>query len=251
MIKSVNCTSFKIERLQTDNGAEFKNTFLSTFLEGCGNIHETSIPYEHHQNGNIEWMDCSISEISQTMLIASCLPKELWPYAFCHAAWIFNRTMHGNDTIAPYEVIAKNKPSLLLLCVFGSKGYLYDHLFQKDLSEKAIFGYHLGEAPHSKGWLFWIPDRKKVLKGASVKFDKNCFIQRIPASTSSLSLIQASSIFDGSMILAIEKQDKLVSSVNVSHDPIHVTPINYREALASAEANEWNIAIEEELTSIN
>ncbi|MBW0500251.1 hypothetical protein O181_039966 [Austropuccinia psidii MF-1] len=251
MTKFVNCTSFKIKRLRTDNGAEFHNIFLSNFLNECGVIHETSIPYEHHQNGKIERTNRSTSEIARTMLIASRLPRELWPYAFRHAAWIFNQTLHADDVNTPYEIIAKKKPSLLPLRVFGAKGYLYNHLFRKDLSQRAHVGYHLGEAPDSKGWLFWIPDKRKVVKSASVKFDENCFIHHGLNSMPYLFSIQVNNLFDDSMILAVEKQDNLVNSVNVSHDPVDAAPISYKEAITSDEADSWCTAINEELASMN
>ncbi|MBW0528000.1 hypothetical protein O181_067715 [Austropuccinia psidii MF-1] len=129
MIKFMNVTGIRIKRLRTDNGSEFKNVFLTTFLNEHGIIHETSIPYEHHQNGKIERTNRSILEMARTMLTASSLPRQLWPYAFRHAAWIFNRTLHSNEKLTPYEIIAKKRPSLLPLCVFGAKGYIYDHLF--------------------------------------------------------------------------------------------------------------------------
>ncbi|MBW0536414.1 hypothetical protein O181_076129 [Austropuccinia psidii MF-1] len=158
MIRFMNVTGIKIKRLRTDNGSEFKNVFLSTFLNEHGIIHEASIPYEHHQNGKIEHTNQSILEMARIMLIASSLPRQLWPYAFQHAAWIFNRNLCSNEKLTPYEIIAKKPPSLLPLRDFEAKGYIYDHLFQKDLSARAIVGYNLGEAPDSKGWLFWIPD---------------------------------------------------------------------------------------------
>ncbi|MBW0469179.1 hypothetical protein O181_008894 [Austropuccinia psidii MF-1] len=53
------------------------------------------------------------------------------------------------------------------------------------------------------------------------------------------------------MILAVKKQDDLVKSVNVSHDPINGAPISYKEAITLGEANEWGVAINEELASMN
>ncbi|MBW0558039.1 hypothetical protein O181_097754 [Austropuccinia psidii MF-1] len=125
MIKFTNVTSFHIMPLRTDNSTEFRNIFLTTFLHEHGIIHETSIPYEHHQNGKIEHTNQSILEIARTMLTASRLPKELWPYAFRHATWIFNSTLHSDNITTPYEIVAKKKLSLLPLRVFGAKGYAY------------------------------------------------------------------------------------------------------------------------------
>ncbi|MBW0538074.1 hypothetical protein O181_077789 [Austropuccinia psidii MF-1] len=251
MIKFMNVTGIKIKHLRTDNGSEFKNIVLSTFLNDHGIIHETSIPYEHHQNGKVERTNRSISEMARTMLIESCLPKGLWPYAFRHATWIFNRTLHSDDMLTPYELIAKKRPSLLPLHVFGARGYIHDHLFKKDLLEQAIVGYHLGEAPDSKGWLFWVPDRQKVIKGASVKFDERSFFKDTCSLTSSALLIQVSHVFEDSMIKKIKQQDQIINLANIVYDPVTAAPINYNEAIKSAESDDWCTAIGEELESMD
>ncbi|MBW0486087.1 hypothetical protein O181_025802 [Austropuccinia psidii MF-1] len=47
-------TSFHLKCIRTDNGSEFKNATICTFLTQHGIAHETSIPYENHQNGQIK-----------------------------------------------------------------------------------------------------------------------------------------------------------------------------------------------------
>ncbi|MBW0536437.1 hypothetical protein O181_076152, partial [Austropuccinia psidii MF-1] len=84
-------TGFKIRAIRTDNGSEFKKNILSSFLLAQGITHETSIPYERHQNGRVERTNRSILEIARTSLISAGIPKRLWPFAFKHAAFIFNR----------------------------------------------------------------------------------------------------------------------------------------------------------------
>ncbi|MBW0473175.1 hypothetical protein O181_012890 [Austropuccinia psidii MF-1] len=158
--------------------------------------------------------------------------------------------LHADDTITPYEIVAKKKPSLLSFHVFGARRYVYDHLFQKDLSERSIVGYHLGEAPDSKGWLFWVPNTRKIITGASVKFNEQCFWRKNSAFVPSAMLIQVSNIFDNSMIKNIDGQDKSVDSINVSYDPLNATPIRYKIAIVSAEANDWSMAINSELDSM-
>ncbi|MBW0537409.1 hypothetical protein O181_077124 [Austropuccinia psidii MF-1] len=60
----LNVTAYKIKTLRTDNGTEFKNHFLNDFLVKNGIIHEYSMPYEYHQNGQIERTDRTISEMA-------------------------------------------------------------------------------------------------------------------------------------------------------------------------------------------
>ncbi|MBW0536681.1 hypothetical protein O181_076396 [Austropuccinia psidii MF-1] len=90
ILQFTNVTDNQIKVVRTDNGSKFKNNILDEFLKNKGIIHEFAMPYEHHQNGKIERTNRTISEIARTMLISSNLPAMLWPWAFRHAAWIFN-----------------------------------------------------------------------------------------------------------------------------------------------------------------
>ncbi|MBW0575877.1 hypothetical protein O181_115592 [Austropuccinia psidii MF-1] len=62
--------------------------------------------------------------------------------------------------------------------------------------------------------------------------------------------IQVSNIFDNSMIKTIDEQDRIVDSINVSHNPLNANPISYKMAVVSAEANDWTVAINNELDSM-
>ncbi|MBW0538379.1 hypothetical protein O181_078094 [Austropuccinia psidii MF-1] len=250
IIQFINVTTFKIKVIRMDNGAEFVNNFFDDFLKQHGIVHEKSMPYEHHQNGKIERTNRAILEIAQTSLLATNLEAGLWPFAFKHAAWIYNWTLHGDSKQTPYEIVSKKKPSLLPLRTFGSKSYIHDHNYCKDLSARAIVGYHPGIAPDSKGWLFWIPKSRRVARASSVKFDKgNFFPYNIPSRGSAMS-IQAKNIFDSSMIKELEQQESFISTINHTHDLCNLIPTTYKEALSSNEKIQWQEAITEELSSM-
>ncbi|MBW0538413.1 hypothetical protein O181_078128 [Austropuccinia psidii MF-1] len=152
MNQFINITNNKIKILQSNNGTEFKNHTLEQFLVSKGIIHEFSMPYEHHQNGRIKRTNRTISKMARTMLNASKLPPFLWPWAYRHAVWIFNQSLHTNDDKTPFELLGGKKLSLDLLQVFGATSFVYNHNFKKDLSAGEITGYHLGIAEDSKGW---------------------------------------------------------------------------------------------------
>ncbi|MBW0553543.1 hypothetical protein O181_093258 [Austropuccinia psidii MF-1] len=241
-----NATDFKIKSIRTDNGMEFCNHFLRNFLKEEGITHELSILYKHHQNGKIERTNRTISEMARTSLLAANLPHNLWPYAFKHAVWIFNRTLHADIKLTPYETVGKRKPSLLDLRVFGSKSYIFNHSSLKNISAKGSVGYHLGITPDSKGWLFWIPDRKTVIFSASVRFDKETPYMDDSRENFKLANMQVDDVFDVSMIKQIELQDSFVSEINSHHDIVDIVPISYNDALISAELDGWKQAIDEE-----
>ncbi|MBW0589603.1 hypothetical protein O181_129318 [Austropuccinia psidii MF-1] len=158
-----NSTDYHVKCLQTNNGLEFKNDFLDAFTSANGIVREYLIRYEHHQNGQIELTNRTIGEMAQKCLLEANLLAHLWPYAFKHAVWIFNRVLHLRDTKTPYELVSGLKPSLLPLRTFGAKGFIYDLLFWKYLTARAIVGYNLGITPDSKGWAFWLPEKNSII----------------------------------------------------------------------------------------
>ncbi|MBW0513844.1 hypothetical protein O181_053559 [Austropuccinia psidii MF-1] len=117
----MNITTHRIKTMRTDNGTEFKNYTVNSFLTENGITHEYSMPYEHHQNGIIERTNQTILEMAWTCLLAVQLPEFLWPWAFRHSVWIFNCYVHVGDKLTPFELLGQKRPSLELLRVFGAK----------------------------------------------------------------------------------------------------------------------------------
>ncbi|MBW0538660.1 hypothetical protein O181_078375 [Austropuccinia psidii MF-1] len=247
MVQFMNVTNNTIKILRSDNGAEFKNNTLEQFLIRKGIVHEFAMPFEHHQNGKIERTNRTILEIARTILTASKLTITLWPWAFRHAAWIFNWTLHTDDHKTPFELLGNKKPSLEMLQVFGETSFIHDHNFKKDLLERVVIGYYLRITEDSKGWLFWIPGKKVNARSASVKFDKKLFYK---PGTSHIQSIQVNNLFDKSMINEIDKQDKLITTISSTMNPDIVLPTTYRGAIHSDERDQWVAAINEELESM-
>ncbi|MBW0537606.1 hypothetical protein O181_077321 [Austropuccinia psidii MF-1] len=77
MLQFMNVSEYKIKTIRTDNGTEFKNNIFSDFLKEKDINHEFSMPYEHHQNGQIERTNRTISEMERTSLITANLPGNL------------------------------------------------------------------------------------------------------------------------------------------------------------------------------
>ncbi|MBW0537862.1 hypothetical protein O181_077577 [Austropuccinia psidii MF-1] len=121
-----NLTKWRVKRLRTDNGGEFSSCFLNDALRTRGIVHETTIPYKHHQAGKIERSNRTIAEAARSMLIDSNLGPELWTYAFRQAVWVLNRVLHGKVTKTPYEWVTDKKPDLTPLRVFGCKAYFHN-----------------------------------------------------------------------------------------------------------------------------
>ncbi|MBW0486090.1 hypothetical protein O181_025805 [Austropuccinia psidii MF-1] len=127
--------------------------------------------------------------------------------------------IHYDSTRTPYEIVSNLKPSLTLLHAFGANSYILNHGHRKHLGLRGIVGYHMGIAPDSKGWIFWVP--KKALN-----------------------------LFYDSMIQELDKQDKFVASMNAFADQTTITPGNFKEISASNKQEMWMDAINKEIKSM-
>ena len=113
----------KIKKVRNDNGMEFKNTNVDTFLDEEGISHEFSLL------NKMELLRgrTGLIEMARTMLDEYKTPKQFWAEAVetaCHATnclylhKLFNKTA--------YELLTGNKPQVGYFRVFGSKCYILD-----------------------------------------------------------------------------------------------------------------------------
>lgn len=83
-------TGKEIKSIQTDNGGEFMA--LTKYLEQLGISHRRACPYSHNQMGVVERRHRHLVDTGISLLDASNLPISFWNYAFCTAAYVYNRT---------------------------------------------------------------------------------------------------------------------------------------------------------------
>nr|ABF97065.1 retrotransposon protein, putative, Ty1-copia subclass [Oryza sativa Japonica Group] len=78
----------KIKNIRSDNGKEFKNTCIESFLDEEGIKHEFSAPYSPQQNGVAERKNWTLIEMARTMLDEYKTSDRFWAEAVntaCHA----------------------------------------------------------------------------------------------------------------------------------------------------------------------
>ncbi|MBW0560793.1 hypothetical protein O181_100508 [Austropuccinia psidii MF-1] len=121
-----NLTSHSIKRVRTDNAGEFLSNLLKHFFTQQGIIHETIIPYKHHQAEKIERTNRTIASAARSMIFNGSLPPVIWPYAFRHECWVFNWVIHACQDRTPYELMTTREPNLAPLRVFGCKAYVHN-----------------------------------------------------------------------------------------------------------------------------
>jgi hypothetical protein len=89
--------STKIKKLKTDNGGEYVNNEMTTFLETRGIIHNLSPLYAHESNSLPERMNRTIVTMVQSMPLdcADVIPQALLAEAYSTAIHIKNRLPHS------------------------------------------------------------------------------------------------------------------------------------------------------------
>jgi len=96
-----------------DRGTEFVNEALRTWCHPKGIRYQMTAPHSPSQNGVAEWMNCTLGELSCTMLVASGLPEFLWEAATKHAAYIWNLSfMKFIPNSTPYQLWTGCKPNI-------------------------------------------------------------------------------------------------------------------------------------------
>ena len=116
---------------------------------------------------------------ARAILIASRLPATFYNEAQLIAVYLFNRTVHGNDSITPYEHIYGYRPNLAHLRPFGCIAYAYIPLEHRnkleDTSEKCrLIGYlDDDDTDERQGYKLLRESDRAIVFSRDVVFDEN------------------------------------------------------------------------------
>ncbi|GAA5875052.1 hypothetical protein JCM1840_001751 [Sporobolomyces johnsonii] len=161
-------TGCRVVSVQTDNGTEFLNTTLDSFLKSQGVQHRLTVPYVHNQNGLVERRWRQWLETTRALLLASGLSLDFWGYALSIAVYLYNRTPSiALGGISPYESYHGVPPSLDHLRPWGCFAWLAlprkGSYRTTKLEARAVAARFVGYPPDRKGWLFWVPEWRSVV----------------------------------------------------------------------------------------
>ena len=142
--------------LRSDNGTEYLNKDLGTFLDSKGVVHQTTVRYTPEQNGAAERLNRTLMDRMRAMLEDSGLPKELWAEAALTACFIRNRSPVSGRDKTPWELFFGRKPDVSGMRVFGAEAYA---LIPKQLRRKLdahsepgrVVGYPAGRTGQYQG----------------------------------------------------------------------------------------------------
>ncbi|KAI3669130.1 hypothetical protein L6452_40354 [Arctium lappa] len=164
-----------VQTLHSDNGTEFKNDTLESYLISVGISHNFSAAYTPQENGIVERKNRTLVEAARTMLAYSDLPMYLWAEAVATTCFTQNRTIVVKrfDKTA-YELINNRKPNIKFLRVFGCRCYiLRERQGLSKFDKKADEGYLVGYSLTSKAYRIYIIRTKTIVESMNVSFDEN------------------------------------------------------------------------------
>lgn len=174
-------TGDKVKTLRSDNGTEYVNRDLESFLKGKGIVHQVTIPYSPQMNGSSERLNRTILEKVRCLLYTSNLDHKFWAEAACTAAHLINvspsKRLSGKT---PDEAWSGKKVSLKHLRVFGCEAFAHvDKVKRNKLEPKSKRCIFLGY--ESSGYRLYDLTKKEVFRSRDVVFNESVF----PGVTSS------------------------------------------------------------------
>lgn len=171
-------TGKQILNIRTDMGTEYNGVFLD-YIKEEGIVKQKGMPYQHFHPGKAERSHQTIMRSARAMLIDSKLPPMFYTEAQKTAAYLFNRQVHGNDKITPYEHIYGRKPRVDHLKPFGAIGYVHipaeNRSKLEDSGERCrLIGYgDDDDVEEVKGYKMLRESDLAVIYSKDVRFDEN------------------------------------------------------------------------------
>ncbi|KAJ9566973.1 hypothetical protein OSB04_002939 [Centaurea solstitialis] len=166
--------NLKVKKLRSDNGTEFRNSKLQSFLEHVGISHNFSAVRTPQQNGVVERKNRTLVEAARSMMAHSGVPKSFWAEAVATACYTQNRTLIVKRIgKTAYEMIEKCRSDIKHLRVFGCKCYILND--RDDLGKfdpKADESIFIGYSPHSKAYRVYNKRSQTILESTNVDFSE-------------------------------------------------------------------------------
>lgn len=190
MIQTQYNTSIKV--LRSDNGREYTNVQLQTYLQQHGIIHQTSCINTPQQNGTAERKNRHLLDVTRALMLTNNVPKYYWGEAILTATYLINRLPSKTLTYStPFDLLSKAYPTAPLLNhlpekVFGCTAYVHNDNGGK-LDPRAIKCIFVGYSPTQRGYRCYSPTQKKFYTTMNVTFAEHLpFYPKTPIQGESL-----------------------------------------------------------------
>jgi transposase InsO family protein len=166
-----------IQCIQCDNGGEFVNNTLRSFLTDHGIVFRLSCPYTSSQNGKAERAIRTINDIIRTLLLQAHMPPKYWVEALNTATYLLNRRPSKTiNFVTPYQILFNHAPNYSHLRIFGC--LCYPNLLPQTphkLAPRSCQCVFLGYSPEHKGYRCLDLQTRKIIISRHVTFDEHHF----------------------------------------------------------------------------
>ncbi|RVW25654.1 Retrovirus-related Pol polyprotein from transposon TNT 1-94 [Vitis vinifera] len=209
------------------------------------------------QKGPFARRNRTLMEMKRSMMGRSNLPEYLWGEAIKTATYILNRVPSKSVPKTPFELWIDRKPSLNHFKVWGcpTEVKIYDPSLKKTDS-RTIRCYFIGYPSHSKGYKFYCSTRgTRIVESQVVKFLE---LDVADIAVVNFPTVEISPIVDEIPPVEMRRSQR-TRRLALSNDYYvylgegeydigeEVDPTTYCEALSSDKANEWLIAMRDEM----
>nr|GEU46113.1 retrovirus-related Pol polyprotein from transposon TNT 1-94 [Tanacetum cinerariifolium] len=215
-----------------------------------GITHNFLPPRTPQSNGVVKRKNCTLQEMSRTMLNEKSIPQKFWCNVIDTSTYILNRILIRPFLgKTPYELFKGKKPSLEYFLVFGRKCFILnakDYLTKFD--PKSTEGIFFGYFPNSKAYVILNKEIMRVKESLNVRFNVSP-----PPKSSPLvddDILRSEIIEKQEKDLEIKENEPLnKETVNIKETKGHpinlvIEPKNIKEAIRD---ESWTMAMQEEL----
>ncbi|PPJ52893.1 hypothetical protein CBER1_11827 [Cercospora berteroae] len=173
----------RVKAIRMDNDRSFGGSKFETFCKDRGIRTLLTTAYNSEQNGRAEVSNHIVATTARKLMIASSLPKSLWPETVAAATYLLNKMpSQALDGESPYSVLMKHfgreedalQPDVSNLKAYGCTAYVYDNdrrrgdKFAPSALKGALVGYESRTI-----YRVWLPSLHKVIRSVSVRFDED------------------------------------------------------------------------------
>uniref|UniRef100_A0A2N9GYK7 Integrase catalytic domain-containing protein n=1 Tax=Fagus sylvatica TaxID=28930 RepID=A0A2N9GYK7_FAGSY len=166
-----------VTKIHIDNGQEFLETKLQSYLQTHGIIHERTCVETPQQNGVAERKHRHLLNIARSLRFQAHLPLKFWGECVLTAAYLINctpsRILHNKS---PFELLFNTIPNYNHLRVFGCLCYAQTLRAHRDkFSPRASKCLFLGYPSNHKAYKLYNLDTQKIFFSRDVTFHEDIF----------------------------------------------------------------------------
>jgi hypothetical protein len=170
-----------LKELHSDNGTEFVNEKLNSFLRSQGTIHTTTTVNTPQHNAIVERGNQTIITMSSSVMHHAQAYIGLYGEAICCSAYIINRTINArNNDKTPIEMKTGKTPSTAHFHVWGCDVYYYIDKHKRDtkLAARSKAGIFVGYDRHNEAYFrVFDVDTESIIRTRDVVFHDNDFTE--------------------------------------------------------------------------